>query len=229
MKIESIQVGAPTAFYQDKQSAINKQVVAGSVYVHYDNLAGDKQADLSVHGGRDKAVYVYPYEHYSHWRQRIGLLRRPRVKLPDNPCGSFGENFTVSGLTENNVYIGDIFQCGDTTLQVTQARVPCWKLAHKFKQKNLPMWVITSGFTGWYMRVLEEGEVHAGMALRRIQAGCEKWTVLQCNQLYHSRRLARDKLVSILGCEGLSDSWRTSFRSRLDYYDKHKQARQNED
>ena len=221
MKIESIQVGMPAAYYQGEQSAINKQVVHGAVHVSHDNLAGDKQADLSVHGGRDKAVYVYPREHYSYWQQPIGLFRTPRLKLPANPSGSFGENLTLSGLTEDHVYIGDTFACGDVVLQVSQAREPCWKLAYKFKQKKLVLWVISSGYTGWYMRVLQQGEISAGMALTRVEQGCEDWSVLRCNQLYHAKKLNRDKLQSILACEALSESWRMSFSKRLAYYDQH--------
>ena len=154
MKIESIQIATPRDYFQGQQSAINKQTVFGPIHVGANNLVGDRQADLQVHGGRDKAVYVYPQEHYSYWQQASGLLRTARVKLPENPHGSFGENLTVSGDTEDNVYIGDVFACGEALLQVTQAREPCWKLAYKFKQKKLPMWVISSGRTGWYMRVL---------------------------------------------------------------------------
>ena len=221
MKIESIQVGMPAAYCRGEQSAINKQVVHGPVQVSQNNLAGDQQADLTVHGGRDKAVYVYPHEHYTYWRQRVGLFKRPRIKLPENPAGSFGENLTLSGLTEENVYIGDTFTCGDVVMQVTQAREPCWKLAYKFKQKKLVLWVITSGYTGGYLRVLKEGQISAGMPLTRIEQGCQDWSVLQCNQLYHSNRLNRDKLESILACQGLSKSWRRSFSKRLEYVDKH--------
>jgi MOSC domain-containing protein YiiM len=215
MKIESIQVGTPTDYFQNQQSSINKQPVDGPIYVGVDNLAGDKQADLAVHGGRDKAVYVYPKEHYSYWQQSTGLLRTPRLKLPKNPHGSFGENLTLSGLIEDTVYIGDVFACGEVVLQVTQPREPCWKLAFKFKQKKLPMWVITSGRTGWYMRVLQEGTIESGMTITQVEQGCQDWSVLTCNQLYHGRTVNPDKLKSLLDCAALSQSWRNSFERRL--------------
>lgn len=215
MKIESIQVGTPTDYFQNQQSSINKQPVDGPIYVGVDNLAGDKQADLAVHGGRDKAVYVYPKEHYSYWQQSTGLLRTPRLKLPKNPHGSFGENLTLSGLIEDTVYIGDVFACGEVVLQVTQPREPCWKLAFKFKQKKLPMWVITSGRTGWYMRVLQEGTIESGMTITQVEQGCQDWSVLTCNQLYHGRTVNTDKLKSLVDCAALSQSWRNSFERRL--------------
>lgn len=215
MKIESIQVGTPTDYFQNQQSSINKQPIDGPIYVGVDNLAGDKQADLAVHGGRDKAVYVYPKEHYSYWQQSTGLLRTPRLKLPKNPHGSFGENLTLSGLIEDTVYIGDVFACGEVVLQVTQPREPCWKLAFKFKQKKLPMWVITSGRTGWYMRVLQEGTIESGMTITQVEQGCQDWSVLTCNQLYHGRTVNTDKLKSLVDCAALSQSWRNSFERRL--------------
>jgi len=215
MKIESIQVGTPTDYFQNQQSSINKQPVDGPIYVGVDNLAGDKQADLAVHGGRDKAVYVYPKEHYSYWQQSTGLLRTPRLKLPKNPHGSFGENLTLSGLIEDTVYIGDVFACGEVVLQVTQPREPCWKLAFKFKQKKLPMWVITSGRTGWYMRVLQEGTIESGMTITQVEQGCQDWSVLTCNQLYHGRTVNPDKLKLLVDCAALSQSWRNSFERRL--------------
>lgn len=215
MKITSIQVGTPTNYLHNQKSAINKQPVDGPIYVGVDNLAGDKQADLQVHGGRDKAVYVYPMEHYAYWQQSTGLLRKPRLKLPKNPHGSFGENLTLSGLSEDKVCIGDVFACGEVLLQVTQPREPCWKLAFKFKQKKLPMWVITSGRTGWYMRVLNEGEIEGGMTMTQVEQGCQDWSVLTSNQLYHSKIANPDKLESIIHCAGLSESWRSSFERRL--------------
>ena len=215
MKIESIQVGTPTDYFQNQQSSINKQPIDGPIYVGVDNLAGDKQADLAVHGGRDKAVYVYPKEHYSYWQQSTGLLRTPRLKLPKNPHGSFGENLTLSGLIEDTVYIGDVFACGEVVLQVTQPREPCWKLAFKFKQKKLPMWVITSGRTGWYMRVLQEGTIESGMTITQVEQGCQDWSVLTCNQLYHGRTVNPDKLKLLVDCAALSQSWHNSFERRL--------------
>jgi MOSC domain-containing protein YiiM len=216
MKIDSIQVATPTDYFREQQSAINKQTVSGPIHVGKNNLSGDKQADLQVHGGRDKAVYVYPHEHYSYWSQATGLFKTSRLKLSENPNGSFGENLTVSGLTEDHAYIGDVFACGDVLLQITQPREPCWKLAFKFKQKKLPQWVITSGRTGWYMRVLQEGEINTDMSFTRIKRGCQDWSVLSCNQLYHNKKLNPEKLKSMLACEGLSESWRNSFQKRLE-------------
>ena len=132
-----------------------------------------------------------------------------------------GVTLTNAEWYEDNVYIGDTFSCGDVILQVTQAREPCWKLALKFKQKKLVLWVISSGYTGWYMRVLQQGEISAGMPLTRVEQGCTDWSVRHCNQLYHAKKLNRDKLQSVLACAALSESWRVSFTKRLAYYDQH--------
>ena len=108
----------------------------GPVYLSKLNLAGDQQADLSVHGGADKAVNVYPQEHYRYWNQRARFPMRKRIQLPQNLAGAFGENFTTSGFTERDVCIGDTFQIGEAVVQISQPRQPCWKLARKFNQQN---------------------------------------------------------------------------------------------
>ena len=220
MKIESIHVGKPKAFQDEILSAISKQPAQGLIRLNKENLVDDQQADLSVHGGLDKAVYAYPKQHYTYWQQRVGLLRRPRIQLPSEPQGAFGENLCLSGADEHSVLIGDTFQCGEAILQVTQPRQPCWKLGHKFKQKRLPNWVISSGYTGWYLRVLQEGEIAAGMQLEKIESGCSLWSVNRCNQLFYQRGLRRADLISILQCDKLSSTWHDDFSKRLAYLDK---------
>ena len=217
MKIDSIHVGRPKRFQQETLSAIHKQQVTGFIYLNKENLVGDQQADLSVHGGLDKAVYAYTKQHYAYWQQPIGLLRRPRIRLSNEPQGAFGENLCLTGADENSIFIGDTFQCGEAILQVSQPRQPCWKLGHKFKQKRLPQWVISSGYTGWYLRVLQEGELCAGMPLKKIESGCSLWSVNRCNQLFYARGLRRDDLISILQCDTLSSTWHEDFSKRLAY------------
>ena len=126
-RLISIQVGVPrivTIEGQEVATAIYKAPLKGRVQLHWTNLEGDKQADLSVHGGRDKAVYAYPAEHYSHWKKEL-----PGVDLP---WGAFGENFTTKGLTEDTVCLGDRFTIGTAEVVVTQPRIPCFKLNLKF-------------------------------------------------------------------------------------------------
>jgi MOSC domain-containing protein YiiM len=135
-------------------TGIYKEPVAGRIMLRRFNLDGDQQADLTVHGGRDKAVYVYPSEHYSVWR----------TELPgtDLPYGIFGENFTTEGLDESSVYIGDRFTIGDAVVEVTQPRLPCYKLGIRFGRPDMPKRFHASGRCGFYLAVLQEGEVGAG-------------------------------------------------------------------
>tara|TARA_B110000977_G_scaffold120770_2_gene155432 strand:+ start:7944 stop:8609 length:666 start_codon:yes stop_codon:yes gene_type:complete len=220
MKIESIHVGKPKAFQGDILSSIEKSLVQGSIRLNHENLVGDQQSDLTVHGGVDKAVYAYPQQHYAYWQQRVGLFRRQRIALPENPQGALGENLCLSGCDEKNILIGDTFQCGTVILQVTQPRQPCWKLGHKFQQKKLPQWMLMTGYTGWYLRVLEEGEIAAGMSLEKIASGCSQWTVSRCNDLFYARGLRRADLESILQCDTLSKVWHDDFSNRLAYLNK---------
>ena len=132
-------------------TGIFKTTVCGPVWLGKLNLAGDAQADLSVHGGIHKAVNVYPSEHYSYWRQDI--------HLPDMPYGAFGENFTTYGLLEDEVCIGDMFGIGDAVVQVSQPRQPCWKLERRWGIKDFVIRIKETGRIGWYLRV-SEGRIY---------------------------------------------------------------------
>ncbi|MGH2369464.1 MAG: MOSC domain-containing protein, partial [Chloroflexota bacterium] len=162
-RLLSIQVGQPQTLGaegarnpMDRRwtSGIFKQPVAGPVRLGWTNLELDAQADLSVHGGPDKAVCVYAADHYAYWRTN---LRRA-----DLPYGAFGENFTVAGMDETEVCIGDVFAVGQAQVQVSQPRQPCWKLARRWRVRDLAARVERMGYTGWYFRVLAEGIVAAG-------------------------------------------------------------------
>ena len=215
MQIESIQVGKPAKIASDWTSAIFKSPVNGPVYLSKLNLDGDQQADLSVHGGPDKAVNVYPVEHYQYWNQYARFPFRRRIKLPKYPNGAFGENFTVSNLVETEVCIGDTFTVGNSIVQISQPRQPCWKLARKFKQSKLPFWVQETGKTGWYFRVLQEGEVTAGNVFKLIDRFCSDWSIAKANLLMHSPQRDLNEVEKILKCNYLSSSWRKSFEELL--------------
>ncbi|WP_332819578.1 MOSC domain-containing protein [Sphingopyxis sp.] len=153
----------------DEPSAIGKLPVAHPVAVGPMGLAGDEQADRTVHGGIDKAIHHYPADHYPWWREYLG-----DVPLLDAP-GAFGENISTAGLDEQNVFLGDRFRLGTALVEVTQARQPCWKLDHRFETKGVMAQVVKTRRTGWYYRVLEPGQVQAGDALELVERPWPDW------------------------------------------------------
>lgn len=153
----------------DEPSAIGKLPVADLVAVGPMGLAGDEQADRTVHGGIDKAIHHYPADHYDWWRGHFG-----DVPLLDAP-GAFGENIATTSLDEINVFLGDRFRLGTALVEVTQARQPCWKLDHRFGTKGVMAQVVKTRRTGWYYRVLEPGAVRAGDTLDLIERPYPEW------------------------------------------------------
>ncbi len=158
------------------RTGIFKEPVAGRVRLGRLNLEGDAQADLRVHGGPDKAVYAYPVEHYEYWKQ---VLERSVLSL-----GQFGENLTVEGLQEDRVRLGDVFRVGTAVVQVTQPRSPCNKLGIRMGSKDFPRLFQASNRSGFYLRVLEEGEVGAGDDIVRLHTDPELKTVLEMAQTH---------------------------------------------
>lgn len=190
-----------TGFYKDP--------VEGRVKVRRTNLDGDGQADLSVHGGPDKAVYVYPSEHYPFWRREL--------ELENLPWGSFGENLTAEGWWEDEVHIGDRFRIGTAEFAVTQPRMPCFKLAMKFDRDDVVETFLESGRPGFYLAVTREGELGAGDAMERIHEDENGVTVVDVVRLYMDRHGESDPdlLRRAVAIEALSEGWREHFRKRL--------------
>jgi MOSC domain-containing protein YiiM len=153
------------------QTGIFKNPVSGSVQVRRWNLAGDGQADLTVHGGPDKAVYAYPSEHYACWQ---GELQRR-----DLAWGAFGENLTTQGLDEQTVYVGDIFRIGSVVLQVTQPRMPCYKLGVKFGDPSIVKRFLASGRSGFYLSVVTEGALQAGDLIERMETDARRLSIAE--------------------------------------------------
>ena len=210
MKLVSVQVGRPrTVQWHGKavSTGIYKEPVAGRIMLHRHNLDGDQQADLTVHGGRDKAVYVYPVEHYVTWAQELGHS--------NFSFGQFGENFTVEGMLEETVCLGDSFRIGDARLEVTQPRVPCYKLGVKFGSMKFPKRFLASNRTGYYLRVLEEGEVGAGDSIERVKADPERMTIRQAVRLAFFEQKDVAMLEKSLRIRALSPEWRTMFQEQL--------------
>lgn len=152
-------------------SAIDKRAVEGRHAVGALGIAGDEQADLSVHGGPDKAIHHYPRDHYDWWAETIG----DHALLQD--AGAFGENISTSGLTESSACIGDRYRLGSALVEISQGRQPCWKLGHRFGIATLPATVVSSRRGGWYYRVIEDGAVGAGDALELMERPLPDWSV----------------------------------------------------
>jgi MOSC domain-containing protein YiiM len=210
MQILSIQVGRPQLVLRNGEpvsTGIFKQPVSGRVKLRTLNLDGDRQADLSVHGGPAKAVYVYPAQHYDFWGREL-----PDMELP---FGMFGENFTATGFDEKEVNIGDKFQIGSATVMVTQPRMPCYKLGIRFGRTDIIKRLLVSERTGFYLSVLVEGEVGSGDEFVRIERNEPSITVNDVTRLYSRDRNNVELLRRATEVEELPESWRSYFRERL--------------
>ncbi|WP_054636356.1 MOSC domain-containing protein [Thalassobacillus sp. C254] len=187
-------------------SGIYKEAVKEkALYLSFYNLDGDQQADLVNHGGIDKAVCVYPFEHYKYWKNRF----------PGSwPSGSFGENVTLQGYTETNTCIGDIFQWGEALVEVAQPRKPCHKLAKRHGIKELPLDVQNTGYTGYYVRVLEEGYVSDNDLFILKNRGSDV-SIDFVNQVTYHHQPDQKSLKRLTELPQLTDSWRLSFEKKL--------------
>lgn len=190
-------------------SAISKTAVRSEVTVHYEGLEGDAQADVKVHGGVDKAVHLYPFEHYSKWRD---FFRGPYTQFM-NP-GSFGENLSTLGLTEGNVCIGDILSIGTVVLEVTQTRQPCWKVSEQFGTPDLANQMQQTMRTGFYCRVLQPGRIASGHSIELSQRPHPDWPLQRILKLLYSTPLDKHELAQVLELP-LVPKWRNMFERRL--------------
>jgi MOSC domain-containing protein YiiM len=207
-RVLSIQVGRPRTIAGEEPwvTSIFKTPVTGPLRLEELDLDGDEQADLTVHGGRDKAVCVYSADHFPFWRQ---TLARPGLA-----AGAFGENFTVTGIAEATVCLGDVYEVGDAVVQVSQPRAPCWKLGRKWERLDLPKLVLREGRTGWYFRVLEPGTVAPGQMLQLRDRPYSSWTIAQVNRLAYAKKGdgLQDERSALAECPALADAWRPSLR-----------------
>ena len=210
MNVLSVNVGRPRDIEwrtEMVQTAIQKAPVLGRVAVTHLNIAGDQQADLSVHGGREKAVYAYPSEHYAFWREEL-----PGVALP---WGAFGENLTTEGLLETAVRVGDVLRIGTTELVVTQPRMPCFKLNVRFQRPDMVKRFMRSGRTGFYLAVVKEGHVAAGDSLDLVPTDEHAISVAEVVTLYTADANSRELLQRAVRTAALPQAWRDHFRTRL--------------
>jgi MOSC domain-containing protein YiiM len=210
MKLISLNIGRPQIVMRNGEpvsTAIFKQPIEGRVALRTLNLDGDRQADLSVHGGPTKAVYVYPAEHYEYWRNEL-----PEMDLP---FGMFGENFTVTGVSESNLNIGDQFRVGSATVMVTEPRMPCYKLGIRFGRTDIIKRFLVSERTGFYLAVLEEGDVGVGDEIQLVTRNEPSVSVNDVTRLYSRDRNNVDLLRRAIAVEALPDGWRTYFQEQL--------------
>jgi MOSC domain-containing protein YiiM len=211
MKIISVNVGRPRLVMRDGEpvsTGIFKEPVTGRVMMRTLNLDGDRQADLTVHGGPEKAVYGYPSEHYEFWRRELPDM--------DLPWGMFGENFTTEDIFETETHIGDKFRIGTAEVMVTQPRMPCYKLGIRFGRTDIIKRFLVSERSGFYFSVLKEGEVGAGDELELIERNDSGVRVVDVTRLYGSEKRNVDLLRRAIATKALPGSWREYFEKRIE-------------
>src|SRR5262249_31926395 len=220
MRVISVNVGLPrTVEWKGKavSTGIFKAPVSGRIHFRTLNFDGDRQADLSVHGGPDKAVYVYPVEHYVYWHREL-----PDMTLP---WGMFGENLTTEGLQEDALRIGDRFRIGSTEVVVTQPRIPCFKLGLRFGRDDIVKRFLTSGRTGFYFKVVAEGEVGKGDPILLVERDENSVAVSEITRLYARDKDDLEGLRHIVGVAALPDDWRDYFKEQINQVAAHAQRR----
>ncbi|MCB9450036.1 MAG: MOSC domain-containing protein [Anaerolineaceae bacterium] len=208
-ELRSIQVGMPTDYSADAiseqpwRSGIYKSAVTGRIWLHKDGLPGDGQANLKVHGGPFRAVLVYAAVHYPVWQIELAN--------PDLPFGAFGENLTVTELTEETVNLGDVYKVGDALIEVAQPRQPCYKLARRWEIKDLTARVERKGWGGWYCRVLQPGYIQAGDALELQKRPYPEYSVYLVDSLMTGKIENARVALALSRIEALTDTWREKF------------------
>ena len=209
MKIVSVNVGMPREVVwkgMTVQTGIFKEPVDGPVAISKLNLAGDKQADLTVHGGSEKAVYAYPAEHYKYWRNEL-----PQVSFS---WGKFGENLTTEGLREDTLCIGDRLRVGSAVLMATQPRMPCYKLDLRFERDDMIKSFLTSGRSGFYFSVIEPGEVTVGSKVAILSRDPHRVTVVDIVRLYLGQTRDPELLQRATNVSALPDNWKAQLLLR---------------
>lgn len=215
MKIISVNVGLPRLVLRNGEpvsTGIFKEPVTGRVRLRTLNLDGDRQSDLSVHGGPEKAVYLYPSEHYEFWKRELPDM--------DLPLGMFGENFTSEGIFETDTNIGDRFRIGSAELMVTQPRMPCYKLGIRFGRTDIIKRFLVSERSGFYFSVLKEGEVAAGDQIEPLEKNASGVRVVDVTRLYGSDKENVELLRRAIATEALPESWREYFQKRIESLDE---------
>jgi MOSC domain-containing protein YiiM len=215
--LRSVQIGQPKSYGSEEAvdthdkpwtTGFFKTPVEGRVFVATTNVAGDGQADLVNHGGIDKAVLAYSADHYPKWRDELGMT--------DMPYGAFGENLTIGGLSEASVCIRDTLRIGTVTFEVSQPRQPCWKLARRWRMHELLGMVVRNGRSGWYLRVLQEGWIEAGVPVELLERPNPEWSVARANEILNHRKTDLRLTLELAEVPGLTYSWVEELRDRAE-------------
>ncbi|MCL4247477.1 MAG: MOSC domain-containing protein [Anaerolineae bacterium] len=211
--VRSIQVGLPAEYGADAisqkpwQSGIFKFPVEGRVWLDTLNLVGDGQQDLENHGGPYRAILTYSADHYPVWREELAR--------PDLPYGAFGENLTVDGIDETSVCLGDVYAVGEAVVQVTQPRLPCWKLARRWGIKDLTARVEARQWGGWYQRVLQPGYIQAGARYRLLERSYPQFSIRAILQMVKDKGAPPEMLDTLSKIDAFTPSWREWCVDRL--------------
>ncbi|MBK8373596.1 MOSC domain-containing protein [Sphingorhabdus sp.] len=211
--LDALLVGTPRRLRDDgtDSTIAARKVVDAPVKLSQTGFEGDRVADPSVHGGIDKAVHFYPTEHYPAWRSDFcgGVVGNAELL---GRLGAFGENLAAAGMTEDTVHIGDRFRIGTALVEISQGRQPCWKVDHHFQSKQVMAMMITSGRSGYYFRVIEEGVVDPGAAIQQVESGAAEWSVARTFQLLigggHKAANADAALRDLSALSTLAENWR---------------------
>ena len=212
-KILNLFFGRPLKFRDQEFSSIARKEVEGSIRLSKDGLDGDQVADTKNHGGPDKALHLYPYEHYQYWRNKLGAHQ-----LLDQ-AGAFGENISALGLCEDKVKIGDRFAIGQSIIEISHGRQPCWKIEHHFDRKNMVVDILRNGNCGIYFRVLQEGVITKGDTIDQIYSPNHQWTVLRVfEHLFfgqHKTDKSQASLHQLMALDSLADAWKKRVQSLI--------------
>lgn len=202
--VHALLAGTVVPFANGESSAIAKWYLSGRVTIGLLGIEGDEQADLRYHGGPDKALHLYPHDHYARWQAEAPA--HPLLNL----AGAFGENLSTTGLTEDQVCIGDRFRLGTALIEISQGREPCWKLAHRMDWPKLPKLIVREGRSGWYFRVIEPGTAEAGTLLSLIERPHPEWTVRRVFRMVVAGEGREDAAAfrSVAALDPLFQGWR---------------------
>lgn len=188
------------------QSAIYKAERKGKVMLYKTGLEADEVADKKIHGGPEKAIFAYPVQHYDFWQQELNI---------EIEAGGMGENLVLEGVDEYTTFIGDTYKFGDAIIQVSQPRQPCWKPARRYKILDFALRIQSSGKTGWYYRVLQEGYVEAGAKLELLERPYPQWSIAACNEVMHVRKDDLRLTYELASCSLLAENWKRTLQKRL--------------